>query len=189
MIPAGFFEPSAERGLQFDPNRDPDHAGNGWRQWRGEVGKVTASGVNSTKCGRKRPLNFQQNLRDFWSIATLARGYPTDYGVVDFSQGTCPRLNFFDGDLLLLLFVLLIYFLLKSWRRPLRQTKGGMPEQKTKVLDTKPKNRTPTWTRTLPCFPAEQWDKAPFSTSFACAGPCLTAESLFLLRTAVSRAY
>lgn len=102
----------------------------------------------------KAPAEFSAESLGLLEHCAPARGQLTDYGMVDFSQGTCPRLNFFDGDLLLLLFVLLIYFLLKSWRRPLRQTKGGMPEQKTKVLDTKPKNRTPTWTRTLPCFPA-----------------------------------
>ena len=48
----------------LDPNADPDHAGSGRKQGRGEVWKATAPGTNSTKCSRKRHLNFQSNLRD-----------------------------------------------------------------------------------------------------------------------------
>ena len=47
-----------------DPNTDPDHAGSGRRHWSGEVWKATAPVTNSTKCARKRPLNFQSNIRD-----------------------------------------------------------------------------------------------------------------------------
>ena len=46
-----------------DPNRDPDHAGSGWRHWSGKAGKATAPRINSIKRVRKRPLNFQPNLR------------------------------------------------------------------------------------------------------------------------------
>ena len=47
-----------------DPNADPDHAGSGWRHWSGEVWKAAAPVTNSTKCARRRPLNFQSNIRD-----------------------------------------------------------------------------------------------------------------------------
>ena len=47
-----------------DPNADPDHTGSGRRHWSGEIWKATTPVVNSTKCARKCPLNFQSNLRD-----------------------------------------------------------------------------------------------------------------------------
>lgn len=64
----------------------------------------------------KAPAEFSAESLGLLEHCAPARGQLTDYGMVDFSQGTCPRLNFFDGDLLLLLFVLLIYFLSRSWR-------------------------------------------------------------------------
>ena len=57
----GFF---SVRANCTDPNADPDHAGSGWRHWSGDVWKVATPGTSSTKRLRKRPMNFQPNLRD-----------------------------------------------------------------------------------------------------------------------------
>ena len=63
-MPAGSCRPFGGQESRSDPNADPDHAGSGRRHWSGEVWKATTPVANSTKWGRKRPLNVQPNLRD-----------------------------------------------------------------------------------------------------------------------------